>query len=67
MPVKRALLLAAFFITTPVNAEISDDVKATCMEAKDFVGCVKALSGGVQVESDDGLNALRNSMKQVAA
>ena len=64
---KRALLLAAFLVVTPVNAEISDDVKATCMDAKDFVGCVKALSGGVQIESDDGLNALRNSMKQVAA
>lgn len=67
MPVKRALLIAAFLVATPVNAEISEEVKATCMEAKDFVGCVKALSGGVQVESDDGLNPLRNSMKQVAA
>jgi len=67
MPVKRALLLTAFLLATPVNAEISDDVKATCMDAKDFVGCVKALSGGVQIASDDGLNPLRNSMKQVAA
>ena len=45
MPVNRVLLLAAFLVTTPVNAEISDEVKATCMEAKDFVDCVKALSG----------------------
>ena len=67
MPVKRALLLAAFLVATPVNAEISEEVQATCMEAKDFVGCVKALSGGVQVESDDGLNSLWDSMKQVAA
>ena len=64
---KRALLLSTFLVTSPAYAEISDEVKATCMNAKDFVGCVKALSGGVQVERDDGLNALRNSMKQVAA
>jgi len=37
------------------------------MEAKDFVGCVQALSGGARIESDDGLAALRRAMKQVAA
>ena len=59
MPVKRALLLAALFVATPVSAEISEEVKATCMDAKDFVGCVKTLSGAVQIETDDGLNSLR--------
>ena len=67
MPVKRALLLVAFLVTPPVNAEISADVKATCMEAKDFVGCVQALSGGVKIESDDGLGALRSAMKHISA
>lgn len=50
----------------PAHAEISPEVKATCMEAKDFVGCVQALSGGVKIKSDDGLGALRGAMKQVA-
>lgn len=67
MPVKRALLLAAFLAASPVNAEISDDVKATCMEAKDFIGCVQALSGGIEVQSSDGLDPLRDAMKQVSA
>lgn len=67
MPVNRVLLLAAFLVTTPVNAEISDEVKATCMEAKDFVGCVKALSGNISEDSTDDLTALRSAMKQVAA
>ena len=64
---KRALLLVAFLVTTPVNAEISDDVKATCMAAKDFVGCVKALSGDISDDSTDELTALRGAMKKVAA
>lgn len=64
---KRFLLLLPFLIAVPAHAEISPEVKATCMEAKDFVGCVQALSGGVKIESDDGLGALRSAMKQVAA
>ena len=67
MPLNRVLLLAAFLVTIPVNAEISDEVKATCMEAKDFVGCVKALSGNISGDSTDDLTALRSAMKQVAA
>ena len=67
MPVKRALLLAALFVATPVSAEISDEVKATCMDAKDFVGCVQALSGGVEVKPPDDIDPLRDAMKQVAA
>ena len=67
MPVKRALLLAALFVATPVSAEISDEVKATCMDAKDFVGCVQALSGGVDIKPLDDIDPLRDAMKQVAA
>ena len=67
MPVKRALLLAALFVATPVSAEISDEVKATCMDAKDFVGCVQALSGGVDIKPSDNIDPLRDAMKQVAA
>ena len=64
MPVKRALLLAAFLVATPVNAEISDDVKATCMEAKDFIGCVQALSGSSPVESNN-LEPLKKALKRL--
>ena len=67
MPVKRALLLAALFVATPVSAEISEEVKATCMDAKDFVGCVQALSGKVPNESSDDLQSLRDAMRQVSA
>jgi len=64
---KRLLLLMPLLMAFPAHAEISSEVKATCMEAKDFVGCVQALSGGVSIKNDDGLSALRNAMKQVAA
>ena len=64
---KRYFLLLPLLFALPAHAEISPEVKATCMEAKDFVGCVQALSGGARIESDDGLAALRRAMKQVAA
>ena len=64
MPVKRALLLAAFLVATPVNAEISDDVKATCMDAKDFVGCVQALSGSSPMGSNN-LEPLKKALKRL--
>lgn len=37
------------------------------MNAKDFVGCVKALSGNIQDDASDSLAPLRSAMKQVAA
>lgn len=61
---KRALLLAALFVVTPVSAEISAEVKATCMDAKDFVGCVEALSGSSS-RSTNNLDALIKALKRL--
>jgi len=63
---KRALLLAVFLIANPASAEISEEVKATCMKAADFLGCVKALSDESSVGNSQ-IESLRRSMKQVSA
>lgn len=39
---------------------------AQCKDARDFLGCVKAFTSPA-TEADDGLQALRNAMKQVAS
>jgi len=54
---KRLLLLMPLLMAFPAHAEISSEVKATCMEAKDFIGCVQSLAP----ESD--LDSLRKIMK----
>ena len=64
MPMKLVLLLAAVLVTTPVNAEISDDVKATCMNAKDFVGCVQSLSGSSPIGLNN-LESLKKALKRL--
>lgn len=65
---KSALIAAAVLVlSAPAQAQIDPKVKAECMKAQDFVGCAKALSGGVSVEPLDELDPLRNAMKQVAA
>jgi len=61
---KRALLLSAFLFSSPVSAEISAEVKATCMDAKDFVGCVQALSGSSSVSASN-LEALTKALKRL--
>lgn len=60
-----ALLL--LLASAPAFGAIDPKVKAECMQAQDFVGCVKALGGGVDLEPDDGTQSLRDAMKQVAA
>ena len=50
-------------LASPVDPE----VHKLCIEANDYIGCVKTLSGGVKIEKDDGLNELRKVMKQGAA
>lgn len=65
---KNILFAAAFFaLSLPAQAQIDPKIKGECMKAQDFVGCVKALTGGVSVEPMDELDPLRNAMKQVAA
>lgn len=58
---------SALLLANPAVAEISEDIKKTCMQAQDFLGCVKALSGGSELDQKDELKALRNVMKQVAS
>lgn len=50
-------------LASPVDPE----VHKLCIEANDYIGCVKTLSGGVKIEKDDGLKSLRAAMKQVSA
>ena len=58
---------SALLLANPAVAEISEDIKKTCMQAQDFLGCVKALSGGSELDQQDELQALRNAMKKVAS
>ena len=58
---------SALLLANPAVAEISEDIKKTCMQAQDFLGCVKALSGGSELDQQNELQALRNAMKQVAS
>ena len=61
---KRALLLTAFLAASPVSAEISAEVKATCMDAKDFVGCVQALSGSSSTGANN-FDLLKKAIKRL--
>ena len=61
---KRALLLTAFLAASPVSAEISAEVKATCMDAKDFLGCVQALSGSSSIGANN-LESLKKALKRL--
>ena len=49
------------------SKKIADEVKKTCMDARDFVGCVKALGTSNDVSESDDLASLRRSMKKVSA
>jgi hypothetical protein len=62
--VKRVLLLSAFLAASPVSAEISAEVKASCMDAKDFVGCVQALSGSSSIRTNS-LESLKKALKRL--
>lgn len=63
----RLILLAgAIFLATPAIAQVDPKIHKQCIEAKDYAGCVKAFTSPQQ-ETDDGLGALRDAMKLVAA
>jgi len=58
---------ASILLAAPAIAVVDPKVAAQCKDARDFVGCVKAFTSPAAVPTDDGLDGLRNAMKQVAA
>ena len=50
-----------------VQNVVSEELKKTFMEARDFVGCVEALGSGDSKKESIELTNLRNSMKKVSA
>lgn len=58
---------ASILLAAPAIAAVDPKVAAQCKDARDFVGCVKAFSTPAAVATEDGLEGLRNAMKQVAA
>lgn len=49
----RKLLLIPLVLMSPLAyAQIGDGIKESCMEAKDFVGCVKAMRGDITSPSN---------------
>ena len=66
MSMKRLLLVALILTASPLQAQVDPKVAAQCKDARDFFGCVKAFSVPAAAP-DDGLQALRNAMKQVAS
>ena len=65
----RHLLVAAAvaLLAAPAIAVVDPKVASQCKDARDFVGCVKAFTNPAAITTDDGLDGLRNAMKQVAA
>ena len=63
---KRLLLLALVLTAGTAHAQVDPKVAAQCKEARDFLGCVKAFTTPA-TQADDGLQSLRNAMKQVAS
>ena len=67
---RRLLIAAAVIIASqvqlPASAQIDPKIKAECMKAQDFVGCMKALSGNVELKNTSEVENLRTAMKQVA-
>ena len=67
---RRLLIAAAVIVVSQVQltatAQIDPKIKAECMKAQDFVGCMKALSGNVELKNSSEVENLRTAMKQVA-
>jgi len=65
-PMWALLIPMLAMLSMPANAQVDPKVAAQCKDARDFVGCVKAFTTPA-LAPDDGLDGLRNAMKQVAA
>jgi len=63
----RLLIAAAVLLTGPAHAQIDPKIKAECMKARDFVGCIKVLSVGIDNNGIESFKELRGAMLKVAA
>ncbi len=63
-----AALVITVFSASPVCAQqVAPKIHKLCIEAKDYAGCVKAMTTPTAPAEEDSLTPLRNAMKQVAA
>lgn len=60
-----AVTAAAALLAGPAMAQVDPKIHKLCIEAKDYTGCVRAMTSAPQPEGD-ALTPLRNAMKQVA-
>lgn len=60
-----AAIAAAALLGVPAMAQVDPKIHKLCIEAKDYAGCVRAMTSAPQPEGD-ALTPLRNAMKQVA-
>jgi hypothetical protein len=59
-----ATAAAAALLAGPVMAQIDPKIKSECMKAQDFVGCVKAMSGNLDLTSDESpITKLKEALK----
>ena len=55
---------AAVLLGGPAMAQVDPKIKSECMKAQDFVGCVKAMSGNLDLKSDESpITRLREALK----
>lgn len=63
---RQLLIPFLILLSCSAHAELPSRVHKLCLEAKDYAGCVKAMTI-TPTAGDDSLTQLRNAMKQVAA
>lgn len=55
---------AAVLLGGPGLAQVDPKIKSECMKAQDFVGCVKAMSGNLDLKSDEStITKLKEALK----
>jgi hypothetical protein len=62
---KQLIIGLAALICCPALAKVDPKIHRLCIQAKDYAGCVKAMTTAPTAE--DELNPLRNAMKQVSS
>lgn len=62
---RRLIALFALFLALPATAAVDSATHKLCIQARDYVGCVKAMTSSPS-PAEDSLTPLRNAMKQVA-
>lgn len=64
-PMLRLTVFSGVLIALPVVAAVDPSTHKLCVQAKDYAGCVKAMTTA-PAQEEDSMTPLRNSMKQVA-